>query len=128
MTRKPTRRASRFLAGGLAFTLSIVSSAVCFAGILQMQERQEHASCPMGHGSDSPDTAKLDCCLGQSPQFAGIAQDTVAPLVAAAAVIDIITATPDSLIPAPPVLPAFDPDISKSSSTPTYLLVSVFRI
>lgn len=130
MTRRPTRRASRFLAGGLAFTLSIVSSAVCFAGILQMEERQQHASCPMGmgHESDSPETAKLDCCIGQSPQFAGITQGTVAPPVAAAVVLGVVTAIPDSPVPAPPVLSAFDPDVSKPSSTPTYLLVSVFRV
>ena len=112
----------------MAFTLAIVSSAVCFAGILQTQESQEHASCPMGHKPASPETAKLDCCIGQSPQFAGITQGTVEPPVAAAAVDSMITATPELQIPVPPVLRAFDPDVSQPSRTPTYLLVSVFRV
>ena len=127
MTRQPTR-ASRFLALALAFALASVSPAICFAATLQTEERQQHASCPMGQESHSPETAKLDCCIGQSPQFAGITQDTVAPLVAAAAVVGVITATPESLNPALSALPTFDPELSKPSRTPTYLLVSVFRL
>lgn len=127
MTPKPTRRVSRFVAGGLAFTLSIVSSAICFAAVLQMEEAQQHESCPMGHESDAPETAKLDCCIAQSPQFAGVAPAS-ALLLAQPAVISLIDTTPESLVPVSSALPAFDPDVPKLSRTPTYLFVSSFRI
>ena len=128
MTRAATRRPSRLLAGGLAFTLSILSSVICFAATVQMEDPQQHASCAMGHESGSPETTKLDCCIAQSPQFAGVAPDTAAVPVASAAIVSPVDAPPESFVMAVPALPAFDPDVSKPSSTPTYLLVSVFRL
>ena len=94
-----------------------------------MEDTQQHASCAsMGHESGSPDTTKLDCCIGQSPQFAGIAPDTGAPVVAQPVVMSFVHAAPQSLVPALPGLSALDPEVPKPSSTPTYLLVSVFRL
>ena len=129
MHRQPTRRASRFLAGGLAFALSIVSSAICVAAILQMEDTQEHASCAsMGHESGSPKTTQLDCCIAQSAQFAGLAPDTGAPVVPQPVVMSFVDAPRQSLVPALPALSALDTDVPKPASTPTYLLVSVFRL
>ena len=128
MHRQPTRRASRFLAGGLAFALSIVSSAICVAAILQMEHAQQHVSCAsMGHESGSPKTTQMDCCIAQSAQFAGLAPDTGVP-VAQPVVMAFVDAAPQSLVPALPGLSALDPDVPKPASTPTYLLVSVFRL
>jgi len=129
MHRQPTRLASRFLAGGLAFALSIVSSAICFAAIVQMEDTQQHASCAsMGHESSSPKTTQLDCCIAQSAQFAGLAPGTGAPVVAQPVLMSVVDTAPQSLVPALPALSALDPDVPKPSSTPTYLLVSVFRL
>jgi hypothetical protein len=128
MTRTATRHPSPLLAGGMAFTLSILSSAICLAATLQMEDRQQHASCAMGHESGTPETTQLNCCIAQSPQFAGVAPDTAALLVASVAVVSPVDATPESFVMALPALPAFDPDVSKPSRTPTYLLVSVFRL
>ena len=93
-----------------------------------MEDTQQHASCAMGHESGSPETTQLECCIAQSLQFAGVAPDTAALLVASAAVVSPVDATPESFVMPVPALPAFDPDVSKPSSTPTYLLVSVFRL
>ena len=129
MHRQPTRRASRFLAGGLAFALSIVSSSVCVAAILQMEDTQQHTSCAsMVHESDSPKTTQLDCCIAQSAQFAGLAPDSDAPVVAPPVVMSLVDATPQALVPALRALSALVADVPKPSSTPTYLLVSVFRL
>jgi len=129
MHRQPTRRASRFLAGGLAFALSIVSSAICFAAILQMEDTQQHVSCAsMARESGSPKTTQMDCCIAQSAQFAGLAPDTAAPVVAQPVVMSFVHAAPQSWVPALPTLSALDPDVPKPVSTPTYLLVSVFRL
>ena len=82
----------------------------------------------MSGESDSPATTKLDCCIGQSAQFAGVTPATAAPLVAPLTIVSLTVAAPDSLYAALPALPPFDADVSNPSNTPTYLLVSVFRI
>lgn len=120
MARQLTR-ASRFMAGGLALTVALVSPAICFAATLQMEDTQQHASCAsMGHESGSPKTTQLDCCMAQSPQFAGLAPDTGAPVVAQPVVMSFVHAAPQSLVPALLALSALDPEVPKPSSTPTY--------
>ena len=124
MTRQLTR-ASRSLAGAIALALALVSPVTCFAATLQMTEQHAHCAA-MGHDRGSADSMKQDCCATLSPAFAGLAP-TASNLVAPPS--DAVSTM--LLMPEPPLaLPAFnaDADASPPCSTPTYLLVSVFRL
>ena len=127
VSRKVTR-SSRFVAGALALTLALVSSAICVVATLQIEDTQQHASCRMSHESGSQETTRLDCCIAQSAQFAWVAPETGVPVVAQPVLVSLVGATPDSLILAIPPLTAFDSDVPKPPVTPTYLPLSVFRL
>ena len=119
-------RGSRLLAGALALTLAFVSSATCLAATLQMPDAQQHACCAAMADCGSAKTTMQDCCVAQSPAFAGLVPIVASNLgTPSTVVISMIAA--DVLAPRPQFA-AFDPDSSPPRRTPTYLLDSVFRL
>jgi hypothetical protein len=122
-------RGSRLLASVIALALAFVSTATCLAAVMQMPEMAQHASC---HGM-KPDAgnAKLnaapkDCCAVRNAEVARLTSSD--PVVTAAA---LVLVTPLAFEPLPvqdAPGAALDPGIPKPSSSPTYLLVSVFRL
>ncbi|MGE3344432.1 MAG: hypothetical protein AB7L71_13470 [Vicinamibacterales bacterium] len=114
----------RFVATGIAVVLVMLSPMMCLAGAT---EQSPEALCLLRMAQDSGDTSpKLDCCEAQSPANAALIGQTVmvAPPVLLAPVLGIA-----SLPTAPSHVPgALEPGVPKISRTPTYLLVSLFRI
>ena len=112
------------VSGALALALAFVSVATCFAGTLQLAEGSHHASC---HGMQTGDAVKIgsldqapDCCAVQHAIMGlGGASHALAPPPSTAALV-----MPLSPLEAHP----FDSRASISSSPPTYLLLSVFRV
>ena len=124
MTRQLMNR-SRYLAGALALTLAVVSSATCLAAASQMPDAEQHACCAaMGCGSAA--TVNEDCCAAEQPGLTGLAPITSIALAAPVPASDVLLSPP----PAVPLLTsaAFDPDLLHPVSPPPYLLDSVFRI
>jgi hypothetical protein len=127
MTQRFTR-GSRLLASVIAMALAFVSTATCLAAVMQMPEGSHHA-CSEGmkqeSGSANSTTVQKDCCFVQSAEFARL---TTAQAVTASA---SALSTPFVFEPLPVYrspAAALDPGIPKPSSSPTYLLVSVFRL
>jgi hypothetical protein len=126
---KRLTRGTRLLAGVIAIALAFVSTATCLAAAMQMPEMAQHASC---HGM-KPDaaSAKLnaapkDCCAVQNADVARLT--TTDPVVTAPALV-LITSLGFEPLPVKEAPGAsLDPGIPKPSSSPTYLLVSVFRL
>ena len=117
-------RGSRVVSGALALALAFVSVATCFAGTLQLAEGSHHASC---HGMQTEGAAKIgtldqapDCCSVQRAilGLGGVSHALATPPSIVAFVV------PLSPLEAHP----FDSRASISSSPPTYLLLSVFRV
>lgn len=115
---------SRVVSGTVAAALAFVSVATCFAGTLQLAEQSDHASChgmqPQTSGANVVTVGEApDCCAVQHAilGLGGVA-DTLGPHSS----IALIAAS------APLVTPAYDSRPRISSSPPTYLLISVFRI
>jgi hypothetical protein len=108
--------------------LAFMSTATCIAAIMEMPEQSHHACAGMNQNegpSDSSDL-RMDCCDVQSADLARLTTTVQAVTELASAV-----STPSVFEPTPaPDFPgaALDPDIPKPSSSPTYLLVSVFRL
>ena len=121
-------RGSRFLAAALAFALAVVSSATCFAAVVQMPDPQQHACCA-GMNQECGDSMAVqkDCCAVQSADIARLASAAQFIAVPALVVIGSHVAQP-ALVASVSLGAAFDPGAPKPSSSPTYLLVSVFRI
>ena len=113
------------LAGALALALVLVAPATCLAAVVQMPEGLSPPCCHAGKECDA-DTigAGSDCCAVQSAEVArpekGV--QVVAPAVT---VLTLVAPSPVALISAPV---SFDRDVSRPSSSPTYLLISVFRL
>jgi hypothetical protein len=125
MTRQ-LPRASRLLASAMALALAVGSSATCFAATLQMPDTQQHMCCAAMADCGSAKTSMQDCCVAQSPAFAGLVPIVASNLgTPSTVIVSMIEA--DVLAPRPHVV-AFDPDISRPTKTPTYLLDSVFRL
>jgi hypothetical protein len=121
-------RGSRLLASVIAMALAFVSTATCLAAVMQMPEISHHA-CSEGMKPDSGSadfmTVQQDCCVVQS---ADVARLKTAEAVSASA---SALSTPFVFEPLPVYrspAAALDPGIPKPSSSPTYLLVSVFRL
>ena len=114
------------MAGAVALTLGLVSSATCLAGSIDVQTPQ-HACCPaMAGDCGSAGTLTEDCCAAQQPGLTGFAPGAPFALAAPVAISAVLLAPPTSL---PPLTsPGFDPDASNPISPPTYLLDSVFLI
>ena len=122
---RPLARKTRFVAGVVALTLGLVSSATCLAGSLDAPE-SPHACCAaMADGCGSAATVTEDCCATE-PGLTGFAPGTPFTLAAPVTIGTLLLAPPTSI----PQLtsPAFDADASSPISPPTYLLDSVFRI
>ena len=116
----------RVAAWVLVLALASVSSVVCLAGSWQTS-RQDECTKAMAHSGDS-NAKRLDCCVADAPNFdvslASVAAVPPPSLTLVPAGLFGVTppgahlsssAAPDSVVPKP-------------SSTPTYLLDSVFRI
>ena len=115
---------SRVVSGTVALALAFVTAATCFAGTLRATAQSHDASC---HGMQTEGSganvvtlgAAADCCAVQHAILGlGGAADTLGP----APSIALIAAS------APLLRPAYDSRPRISSSPPTYLLISVFRI
>ena len=127
MDRQLTR-GSRLLAGVIAMALASVPTATCLAAVTQMTETSHHA-CSDGMrqagGSANSTALEKDCCFVHSAELARL---TTAQAVAASAPV---LGTPIVVEPPPTYHSpgaALDPGVPKPSSSPTYLLVSVFRL
>jgi hypothetical protein len=120
---------SRFLASALALALAFASSATCVAAVLQMAERQQQHACCHGVHRDCGDAiaAQKDCCAVQSADLARGASATQSVAAPALVVVHSLVGNTPSLT-SPPVVTAFDPGVPRPSSSPTYLLVSAFRL
>ena len=124
VTMRPPRWRRRFVATGIAIVLALLSPTMCLAGTLQ---ESAEALCLMRMAQDSgKTTARWDCCEAQSPANAALTGQTVlvAPPVLLA---PLLGAAPLPSSP-PHIVGAIEPGIPKISRTPTYLLVSLFRI
>ena len=114
------------MAGVVAVTLGLVSSATCLVGSVDVPEPQ-HACCPaMAGDCGSAGTLTEDCCAADQPGLTGLAPIAPFTLAAPVAISAVLLAPPTSI----PQLtsPQFDSDASNPISPPTYLLDSVFRI
>ena len=114
---------SRVVSGTVALALAFVTAATCFAGTLQATAQSPHSCHGMPTESSGAQVGTVgdvpDCCAVQHAILGlGGGADTLGP--------------PSSIAPiaasAPPVTPAYDSRPRISSSPPTYLLISVFRI
>lgn len=113
----------------LALALVVVSSATCLLNA-EMTEAQKACCAAMSHDCGAA-AVTHDCCATESQSLAGFAAGppvfqfaAPAPALVAA---DLVAAEPP---PAARVNPstAFDSGAPNPSSSPTYLLVSVFRL
>jgi hypothetical protein len=102
----------------------MLSPMMCLAGAV---EESPEALCMMGMAQDSgKTTAKLDCCEAQSPANAALTGQTV--LVAPPALLAPLLGVASLPTSPPHIVGAIEPGVPKISRTPTYLLVSLFRI
>jgi hypothetical protein len=121
-------RGSRLLASVLAMALAFMPTATCLAAIIHMPEQSQHACCHgmnQDCGSGDSMAAPNDCCAVPN---ADVARRTIGQTVTAPAVA---LSMPFVFVPSPvqdSPGAALDPGIPKPSSSPTYLLVSVFRL
>jgi hypothetical protein len=111
----------------LALALAVVSSATCFAAA-EMTPAQK-ACCAAMNGDCGEMAVGKGCCTSDSPNIASLPSSTLLSRLAQPALVLV------SLPATQPDLPnlfrtshLFDSRAAKSSSPPTYLLVSVFRI
>jgi hypothetical protein len=128
MNRRLTR-GSRLLASVMAVALALVSTATCLAAVVHMPEQSQHACCHgmnQDCGTGDAMAAQKDCCAVPNADVARVSttDQVVAPPALALSLpfVFVPSAVPD----APGA--ALDPGIPKPSSSPTYLLVSVFRL
>jgi hypothetical protein len=122
-------RGSRLLASVIAMALAFVSSATCLAAVMQMPEKSQHACCKgmkQDCGSGDSMTVQKDCCVVQSADVAGLTTTAQAITASASAISTLVVFEPLPAQASPGA--ALDPDIPRPSSSPTYLLVSVFRL
>ena len=128
MTR-PARLAFRLSTTALAFALALASSLTCLAGTLGTSHESElHACCvAMGHDCGSATTRlERDCCAAMSPTFAGLIS---APPVIEPPAVNAVTALAVAEGPIASPAPSHpERTVRGSPDTPTYLLVSVFRL
>ena len=116
------------LNAALTVVLTIASATTCLADA-HMTPAQK-ACCAEMHGDCGAMAIETGCCPPDSRTTPSILSNTpVAQRIGPAAPVDI------TLIPLPPVLeslrtptPTFDWRAAKSTSPPTYLLHTVFRI
>ena len=120
---------SRLLTTALAAALAMASSLTCLAGTLGTSHESElHACCvAMGHDCGRATTRlERDCCAAMSPARAGLipsAQDLGRPAA------DAVTTPIVGDVPIPLPAPSRpERTVRGSPDTPTYLLVSVFRL
>ena len=116
----------RALSGALALALALVSVATCFAGTLQLTEQSHHASC---HGVQRAEGAASSIGALAPPRDCCAVQHAVMGLGGALDALEAPLSTTALVVPPSPLrTPAIDSRAPISSSAPTYLLISVFRI
>ena len=114
------------MAGVVALTLGLLSSATCLAGSIDAPESQHSCCAAMADGCGSAATVTEDCCAAEQPGLTGFAPVKPFTLAVPVAIGAVLLAPPTS-IPQLTSL-ASDSDASNPISPPTYLLDSVFRI
>ena len=126
--RRGSLISSRVLVGVLAAILAVTASATCVAAALQAPESQPHGCCTgMSQVCGDSMTTQADCCAIQNADLARLGGAAQSVADGPPAVTDSAIAEPMRFT-APSTVAAFEPGGPKSSSSPTYLLVSVFRI
>ena len=120
-------RGSRLVASLIAMALAFASSATCLAAVLE-RPQQAHPACYEGMkqdwGSAESTAMQKDCCAVQSADVARLTTTAQAVTASATALSTLCVFEPLQSSPGA----ALDPGIPKSSTAPTYLLVSVFRL
>jgi hypothetical protein len=126
MTQRLTR-GSRLLASVIALALAFASTATCLAAVMQMPEKSQHACC---HGQDCGSGDSMaplnDCCSVPNADVARLTTPGQAVAAQALAVTMPFVFEPLPVQDSPGA--ALEPGVPKPSSSPTYLLVSVFRL
>ena len=118
----------RLLASAIAIALALVAPVTCLAAVMQMPETSHHASC---HGmkkdgaSVGSIAAKKDCCAIPNAEVARFTSTDQVLTPPASALSTPFVFEP---LPVQDCGAALDPGVPKPSSSPTYLLVSSFRI
>jgi hypothetical protein len=122
-------RGSRLLASVIAMALAFVSTATCLAAVMHMPEKSQHTCChgmKQDCGSGDSMAAQKDCCAVQHADVARLRTTAHAVTAPALALSTLFVFKP---LPSQDAAgAALDPGIPKPSSSPTYLLVSVFRL
>jgi hypothetical protein len=118
-------RGSRLLAGALAFALALVAPATCLAAVVQMPEGLSPPCCHAGKECDDDAlAARTDCCAVQGADVA-LRENGAKVVAPTASVLAPVVPALVALISTPV---SFDPDVSRPPGSPTYLLISVFRL
>ena len=121
------RPVARLLAGTLALALALMSSATCLLAV-DMTPAQKACCAAMNHDCGAM-AIEQGCCATESPNLTSLASSTSISPVAPPAPVSVSVAAAEL---APPVilrtLGGFDFAPPLSSSRPTYLFVSVFRL
>ena len=116
---------SRVVSGTVAIALAFVTAATCFAGTLRATGQSHDASC---HGMQTEGSgANVVRALGEAPDCCA-AQHAILGLGGVADTLGPPSSIALIAVSAPLVTPAYDSRPRISSSPPTYLLISVFRI
>ena len=120
------KRAIRPLAWVVMLTLTVVVSTECLIGAA-MTEAQKACCAAMDHNCDSAGIEQ-DCCPSESSNLTGFVAASPASLLLTAPPVAVALPAAARVLPTSVCAPAFDWVVPKSSSRPTYLFVSVFRI
>ncbi|HEY5619892.1 MAG TPA: hypothetical protein VIK60_18265 [Vicinamibacterales bacterium] len=122
-----TRLSGRLLTWVLALAFALVSSATCILNT-QMTEAQKACCAAMNHDCGAM-AVKQDCCATEVQSLTHfIAGAPAFQLAAPAPVVMDVAFSEPPLAAHFSASAAFDPSAPNPSSSPTYLLVSVFRL
>ena len=117
---------SRFLTWVLALALAVVPSAVCVLSA-HMTEAQRACCAAMNHDCGA-DAVKQDCCASKDQSLVEFISGPPAFQVAVPAPVVNIAASEPSPVARVGPSAALAPRAPNPSSSPTYLLLSVFRL
>jgi hypothetical protein len=118
---------SRVFTGALALALAVVSSAIC---VLNAEMTETHKACCVAMNHDCGATAVTqDCCATEPQSLTGFTAGSPAFRFAAPipVAVDVVAGEPPLVARVNPAA-AFDSGAPNPLHSPTYLLVSVFRV
>ena len=118
-----TSYTGRFATWALALAVAMASAATCVLGA-EATEAQKACCAAMSHDCGAM-AVEQDCCVADSPNLAGPTSAPPTSVLAPPAPLALNTIVAE---PVAALGRGFDSRTPKPSRTPTYLLVSVFRI